>query len=228
MQKIGVVLPAGGKGSRLGGTRKQFRLLGGKPVVFRTVEVFDRHALIDELVIVVPAAFVKETQLQVQGWRLETDVKVVAGGSTRQNSVCNGISALSDEIQLVLVHDAVRPFVTHSQIEDVILAVRKSGGAALAIPLTDTLRRGADGVLEETIPREGLFRMQTPQGFLREWLVDAHRYADENKVQATDEVALVGMIGKKTKIVAGRPDNIKITTSEDWLLAQQYWSLRSS
>ena len=224
--EVAVLVPAAGQGTRLGGgTRKQFRTLGGAVLLVQTLRAFERHPSVDALVVAVPAERVEETTSALRAEGLAKLAAVVAGGATRQASVEAALQAAPPDAGLLLVHDAVRPFVPARCITAVIEAARAKGAAALALSVVDTVRRGADGVFGETVPRAGLYRMQTPQGFRRDWLEAAHASAaaSSGSPAATDDVALVQRLGRPVQIVEGDPRNLKITTSADWALAQQRW-----
>ena len=122
-----------------------------------------------------------------------------------------------------MVHDGVRPFVAASLVSDVIDGLKDKGAAALAIPVADTLRAGEAGTFGETRPRDGLFRMQTPQGCRRDWFLQAHEHARANGIDATDDVDLVQRAGFPVQIINGSSLNIKITTKADWDLACIIW-----
>ncbi|MDT0633103.1 2-C-methyl-D-erythritol 4-phosphate cytidylyltransferase [Rubrivirga sp. S365] len=218
---FGVVLPAGGAGRRMGGdVPKQFRLLGGAPVLVQTLRAFARHPALGAAVVVVPAG-----EEAAAGARLREHgaaAAVVAGGPTRQASVANGVAALPADVNLVLVHDAVRPFVSADVVSRVVAAARAGGAAAAAVPVADTLRQGGAGPLfGETVPRDGLWAMQTPQGARRDWLVRAH--ANAGRSVATDEVGLLQGAGYPVRIVEGDARNLKLTRPSDWALAEALW-----
>ena len=225
---VAVLVPAGGAGTRLGGRRKQFRTLGGQPVLVQTLFAFDKHDGVDHLVVAAPSDELTATTDMLRAAGLSKLTAVVEGGASRQKSVRNALRAVPSPVTITLVHDAVRPFVGSAAITRVIEASRSHGAAALALPVADTLRRGADDVFGETVDRAGLFRMQTPQGFRRSWLEDAHRQAAADDVQATDDVALVQRIGHEVRIVEGHRRNFKITTTGDWQMAQQLWAAWSA
>ena len=218
---VGVVLPAGGAGTRMGGeTPKQFRELGGAPVVVQTLRAFARSGL-GAAVVVVPAGEEAATGdlLATHG----VQASVVAGGPTRQASVAHGVAALPPSVDLVLVHDAVRPFVSQAVISRVVAAAREGGAAAAAVPVADTLRRGGAGPLfGETVPRDGLWAMQTPQAARRDWLSRAA--ANAGRTVATDEVGLLQAAGYPVRIVEGDARNVKLTRPSDWALAQALWA----
>ena len=220
---VAVLVPAAGAGRRLGGESKQFRLLGGKPLLAQTLWAFERHPDVQALVVAVPASEVEAVrgELQAEGFTKLADV--VAGGATRQASVGRALAAVPAATEVVLVHDAVRPFVDEKRLTAVIEAVRERGAAAVAVSVADTLRQGVDGVFGTTMPREGLYRMQTPQGFRRDWLEAAHEKARRDGYSATDEVDLVQRLGHPVQIVPGSACNFKITTPGDWELAQAIW-----
>ena len=221
MQTVGVVLPAGGSGSRMaqaGKPPKQFRDLGGAPVLVQTLRAFARHPDVGAAVVVVPSGEERATADLLAAHDVEADV--VTGGPTRQSSVARGVAALATDV--VLVHDAVRPFVSQTVIASVANAARTHGAAAAAVPVSDTLRGGGTGPLfGETVPREGLWAMQTPQGARRDWLVRAAANAAGHV--ATDEVGLLQHAGHPVWIVEGDARNLKLTRPADWALAQALW-----
>ncbi|MGI9174399.1 MAG: 2-C-methyl-D-erythritol 4-phosphate cytidylyltransferase [Rhodothermales bacterium] len=223
---VAVLFPAAGAGRRMGGPPKQFRLLGGKPLLVQTLLAFERHPDVHALVVAAPASEVEELRegLRAEGLTKLTDV--VAGGATRQESVGAALAAAPATADVVLVHDAVRPFIGEKALTAVIRAVREQGAAAVAVPVADTLRQGADGTFGATVPRQGLYRMQTPQGFRRDWLQAAHEKARRDGYSATDEVDLVQRLGHAVQIVPGSARNFKITKPGDWELAQALWQER--
>lgn len=220
---VGVVVPAGGSGSRMaeaGAPPKQFRRLGDAPVLVQTLRAFHRHPAVDVAVVVVPEGEEAATRALLAEHDAEADV--VAGGPSRQASVANGVQALPASVRTVLVHDAVRPFVSQSVIASVVQAVLAHGAAAAALPVADTLRQGGGGPLfGATVPRDGLWAMQTPQGARRDWLVRAAANAGGHL--ATDEVGLLQHAGHPVWIVEGDARNTKLTRPSDWRLAEALW-----
>ncbi len=220
---VGVVIPAGGAGSRMaepGAPAKQFRLLGGAPVLVQTLRAFARHLEVGPLVVAVPAGEEDATTHLLR--QFEVEAAVVTGGATRQASVAAGVRALSARVEVVLVHDAVRPFVTQAVIASVTDTARRHGAAAAAVPVADTLRQGGTGPLfGETVPREGLWAMQTPQAARRDWLLRAA--ANAAGFVATDEVGLLQHAGYPVRIVEGDARTVKITRPADWRLAEALW-----
>ena len=209
------VIPAGGTGTRMGvGVPKQFLPLGGVPMLLHSLRAFEerQRALTD----VIERYGVKKVQ------------KVVAGGETRQQSVYNGLKETGSDVEIVVVHDAVRPFVTEDLIERSIQAARTGGGAIVAIPMKDAPKQaGPDRQIQRTLDRNELWLAQTPQTFRRDLLLEAYEKAAIERLQATDDAALVERLGHKVGIVVGTWENIKITTPEDLVIAEAILAARS-
>lgn len=221
---VAVLIPAAGQGTRLGGkTRKQFRLLGGEPLLVQTLRAFERHPAVDHLIVAAPAEAVRPLEAELNAHALEKLHAVVPGGTTRQDSVCAALKATPEMVSIILVHDAVRPFISADRITAVIDTVALHGAAALAIPMADTVRQGEHGLFGATVPREYLYRMQTPQGCRRDWFHEAHLFATDHGIQATDDVDLVQRAGYPVHIVPGAAQNVKITTPGDWSQALALW-----
>ncbi|MEM8558727.1 MAG: 2-C-methyl-D-erythritol 4-phosphate cytidylyltransferase [Bacteroidota bacterium] len=225
---VSVIVPAAGAGLRMGGdVRKQFRTLGDAPVLVQTLRAFERHAAIDAITVVVPSEEVKPVSALLDAHVITKLAAVVAGGATRQASVGHGLDALLAQgaraEDYVLVHDGVRPFIGAQAITRVVDAARSHGGAALALAVADTLRRGDDGTFRDTVPRDGLWRMQTPQAFRIALLAEAHAAARRDGFAGTDEVALVQRLGHAVRIVPGSAFNVKLTRPSDWAFAEALW-----
>jgi len=211
---------AAGSGTRFGGdTPKQFVKLAGRPILLRSIEKFDLCGGIDSIVVVVSEASVEQTRSIVEAAEFVKPVEIVVGGATRAGSTANGLSTIKDNDGIVLVHDAARPLVNINDIQRVIDAAKEFGAACLASPVADTIKRVADGEIEETIDRTSLMSAQTPQGFAVEILRRAFASAGDFE-NATDECSLVESVGGKVKIVAATSPNMKITTQEDLRLAE--------
>ena len=224
-KRVGVVIPAAGKGLRLGGERKQFRRLDGKPLLYWTVLLFESHELVDSIVIAAPEQEVELVRELLVSEGITKLSGVVSGGSTRQESVKKALEALSDSVDVAIIHDAVRLFVEKKAISQVIEAIHRDGAAALAVPVTDTLRAAEEHAFGRTVPREGLYRMQTPQGARVEWLYESFRKATQMGWNSTDDVDVLMKAGYSVQVVAGSSLNYKITTLSDWRLAQVVWPL---
>ena len=221
--RVAVLIPAAGSGERMGGPRKQFRELGGTPIIHHTIGVFEAHPLVDTVVVAAPSDAVSDLADELRTAGISKMHRVVAGGETRQDSVGNALAVLPPTVEIVLVHDAVRPFVPADKIAAVVETVRDVGAAALAVPVTDTVREGRSGILGKTLDRSSLFRMQTPQGFRRDWFDEAHRAARAAGYQEPDDVALVQRVGYSVTIVEGSATNFKITSPAEWELARLLW-----
>lgn len=218
------MIPAAGSGTRLGGERKQDRLLGDAPLLVQTLRRFDAHTEVDGLVVAVPVGEGEAFRRQLPVFGFQKPLIVVEGGASRRASVARALTALPDAVGYVLVHDAVRPFVTNELISSVIAATRTHGAAVPAVPVADTVRRADGGVFGETVPRDGLYLVQTPQGFRRDWLERAYTL-DAPDAEITDDAALVQQAGYSVHLVPGEAHNFKITTPGDWALARLLWAM---
>ena len=220
---VGVVLVAAGQGTRLGaGVPKQYLPLGGVPMLLRAVRPFTTHPEVAHTVVVLPAADAASPPPWLAAV-LGGTLTVTAGGAERSDSVAAGLAALPAACTVVLVHDAARPFVEHALITAVAAVARRGEGAVPAIPVGDTLKEVAPdsgGRIVRTVPRAGLYRAQTPQGFPRRVLEQAHAQATHGG-PATDDAQLVEQAGVPVRVVAGSARNFKITTEADLLIAER-------
>jgi 2-C-methyl-D-erythritol 4-phosphate cytidylyltransferase/2-C-methyl-D-erythritol 2,4-cyclodiphosphate synthase len=217
---VGVIIVAGGRGARLGASvPKQLIDLGGRSMLRRSVEAFDAHPDVAELVVVLPAELVDAgpTLLGVTS----RPCVFTAGGDRRQDSVQRGVGALSPDVDLVLIHDAARPFVDGPLIDRVIAGARATGAAVPAVQARDTVKHvtGDRQVVSATIPRAEVWLAQTPQGFQRAVLRDAMAAAGA-AAEATDEAWLVEQAGRPVQVVPGDERNRKVTTPEDLATAR--------
>ena len=219
------IVPAGGSGTRMGGTvPKQFQSLNGKQILHHTIKTLQNYEAISEIILVVPE---KEYETANTDWlgKLEIVKKIVIGGEKRQDSVYNGFCEGSQDSEILLVHDGVRPFLSQKMIADSIDAAREYGAAITAIPVHDTIKRvDTSGLVSQTIDREGLWRVQTPQAFRYSLLLDAFNKAKSENFYGTDEGALIEHLGEPVKIVEGLEQNIKITRPEDLELSKAFIS----
>lgn len=189
----------------------------------RTLDVFEESDAVGHIVVAAPPEDVRSVSDRLQAARLRKLTAVVEGGATRQASVRRALRAVPAPTEIVLVHDAVRPFIRPAHLSTLVDAVRTHGAASLAVPVSDTLRRGKGDRFADTVDRKDLYRMQTPQGFRRAWLEAAHRAAREEGVEATDDVELVQHLGHEVWRVPGSTLNVKITTPTDWTFATAVW-----
>ena len=222
---VGVVVVAAGQGNRMGGdTLKQFLPIAGVPLLLHALRPFLSHPAVARVVVALPAAVVDsppEWLAPLLGERL----RAVAGGLTRMDSVEAGLNSLPPECAIVLVHDGARPFPDSQVIDLIIAEARRGAGAVAAVPVTDTLKEaerrtfGARQRIARTLPRDGLWRAQTPQGFPRFMLEAAYADARALQVDATDCAALVERIGGEVVLIPDAATNLKVTTPGDLILA---------
>ncbi|MEP6730470.1 MAG: 2-C-methyl-D-erythritol 4-phosphate cytidylyltransferase [bacterium] len=223
---VGVIIVAGGSGSRIGGEElKQFRWVAGKPMLLHSVQTFMARADVGMVVCVLPQRYAGDPP----PWLFQCDVDrllVSIGGRTRSESVANGLDDLPDEAQIVLVHDAARPFVDMATVDRVVDTVRSGMSAIAALPVVDTIKSVAEnGLIARTVDREGLWRAQTPQGFPRQLLVDAHRRATVEHISTSDDAALLEMLGIPVKVVRGSERAMKVTEPGDFARVEALYGL---
>ena len=215
---------AAGRGTRLGGkTPKQYQPIGGVPMVLRALRPFTAHPDVARVALVLPAADAAEPPAFLRGV-LGEGLVLVPGGAERTDSVAAGLAALGPECTTILVHDAVRPFVERAVIDAVIAHARAGEGAIAAVRVSDTLKEAAadDATrIGRTVPRDGLWRAQTPQGFPRAVLERAYAHMPAGPAGSTDDAALVERTGVPVRLVPDSPRNLKVTTAEDLALAEQ-------
>lgn len=215
------IIVAAGSGTRFGGaTPKQFLEIGGKPLLIHTIEKFENCPAIDEIILVISIDEIAGFFAILENFNFTKLDKIVAGGKTRAESVFNGLNAIKDkEAEIVAVHDGARPFVSVEEITATVEKAKQTGAACLVALVTDTIKEVADGAIVRTIERTKLRRALTPQAFRFEILQKAFADADLSET-ATDECFLVEKLGQKIAVIEGRSKNIKITTREDWRLAE--------
>ena len=220
--RTSVIIPAAGSGKRMGsGVHKQFLTLRGIPIIVVTLERFQKCSAIHEIVIAVQEAHRRTIESLVSDYHLSKVVKIVEGGERRQDSVANALGQIDPRAEIVLVHDAVRPFVQQSIIREAIEKAEKFSASVVAIRARDTVKaENGKGAFHKTLDRSVLWLAQTPQAFRKELLVKAYAKARRAKVEATDDASLVERLRIHPAIVEGSPDNIKITTPADLDLAE--------
>jgi 2-C-methyl-D-erythritol 4-phosphate cytidylyltransferase len=220
------IVPAGGHGARMGSRRpKQYLRLGQTPILVATLRALARTRSLAGIVVAVPAARVAATRRLLARARVPRILDVVAGGADRQESVWRGLQRVPEDARFVVVHDAVRPFVTADLIERV-RAAAAGGAATCGMPVRDTVKRVTDGAVEATVPRQGLWLTQTPQAFTRDLLWEAHDKARRDGFAGTDDAVLVERLGMPVAMVSGLAQNLKITTPEDLRTARAWASPR--
>jgi len=224
------LVPAAGRGQRMGsGIPKQFLTIGGVPILVHSLRVLEAAASVVEVILAVSEGDREYCLRDIVSPHGFTKVKkVVPGGEHRQDSVRHGLEAITDDTEVVLVHDAVRPFLTADMVEQVIARAAQYGAAVVAIPMRDTVKQaGSDGLIESTVDRNGLWLAQTPQAFRLALLREAHRKALLESVHATDDAQLVERLGHRVAVVEGSGQNIKITRPEDLALGEAILAARS-
>jgi 2-C-methyl-D-erythritol 4-phosphate cytidylyltransferase len=271
MEKTYAVIPAAGRGIRMGGDRpKQFLRVCRKPILLHTLDAVSKARFISEIFVVAPADYLGEVNALLETRRAGRCVNpspgrgtstgmiadmgssschahseavvadrngeaareailagpaitVVAGGAERQDSVYNGLMALPRDCVWVLIHDGVRPFVSAKLLDDTWRAAHETGASIAALPATDTVKRVLEGHVVETVPREEMWLVQTPQVFRKDLLLDAYLEARRQGWSGTDDASFVERLGHRVIVVAGERTNIKVTTRED--LAWASWLL---
>jgi 2-C-methyl-D-erythritol 4-phosphate cytidylyltransferase len=222
--KVGAIITAAGRGKRIGtSVPKQFLKIQGKPLLHHTLTVFSSCKLIDYVVLVMPQADVGAMR---EDWLKKYEIvrEVVVGGEQRQDSVYNGFNSIEKGTDIVVVHDGVRPFTTSKMITATVESAQQHGAAITAIPVSDTLKQALDGFVEQTVSRDRLWRVQTPQAFRYRLLQQAFKKANKDSYYGTDEGSLIEYLGERVKIVSGSELNIKITRKEDLVLAESLFS----
>lgn len=224
MSKVTALIPAAGMGRRMGRTvAKQFLPLGDKPMLAHTLLAFQRSSDIDEIIPILSEEDMEHCLADViEAFHITKVRTLVVGGKERQDSVYNGIAKLEKDASIVLVHDGVRPFVTAEMIKECVDSARKGECVTVGVPLKDTIKQVDDrGMIIKTLERGRLWAIQTPQAFPVRTLRKAHADSFKKKLSGTDDATLVERTGGKVRVIMGSYDNIKITTPEDLILAEE-------
>ena len=217
-----VIIPAAGFGERMGATiGKQFLMLNEKPIIVHTLERFEQCSIVNEIIVATQKdsfSLIEEMRKKYTLTKLRAPVE---GGKRRQDSISNALRAVSRDAEIIIVHDAVRPFVHLREITQSVETAKYYGASIVAVRAKDTMKQATtDGRVEKTLNRSSLWGVQTPQSFQRKILFDAYEFAEKNDISATDDSFLVEQIGVSPIIVEGSYENIKITTPDDLLLAE--------
>lgn len=221
--KTSVIIVAAGKGKRMKKDyNKQYILLDDKPIVAHTIEVFESINLIDEIILVVGKGEVDLVKEKIiDKYNFKKLVKIVEGGSERQDSVYNGLKVVNKDCNIVLVHDGARPFVSRNIIEESINVAKDFGASIVAVKVKDTIKVVDKNMEVDNTPnRDTLWAVQTPQTFKYKLLLKAYENLQNNNIQVTDDAMLIEKLGHRVKIIQGSYENIKITTPEDLILGQ--------
>jgi len=220
---VSAIIVASGKGIRMKGSmRKQYLDLSGRPVLAHSIMTFDSCGLVDEIFLVIPKEDVEYCQNKILSLLdLNNQINLVHGGAERQDSVYNGLQAISKNTDTVVIHDGVRPFIKPEELKECILGSKKFGACILGTPASDTLKSvDKSDIIETTLPRENIWLAQTPQAFQYDLILKAHETARRDRYVGTDDASLVERLGEDVKIINGGRFNIKITKKEDLAVAK--------
>ena len=223
--KVGAIIVAAGSSRRMGAVDKVFALLGGKVILARVIDAFQKCRAIDQIVVIVNKQNLERGRQLVAEARWPKTVEVYPGGRRRQDSVAVGLGCLS-RCDWVVIQDGARPLVTVGLINQGLEAAGVTGAALAAVPVTDTIKlAGADRIIQQTPSRSNLWVAQTPQVFRSDIIVEAYRQV---KGEVTDDASLVEQLGYRVKLYTGSYDNIKVTTPDDLILAEILWQKHGS
>jgi 2-C-methyl-D-erythritol 4-phosphate cytidylyltransferase len=222
MPKVAVILPAAGQSSRFGGMEKKpFVLLHNRAVWVRTAELFWNRPDVTRVYLVIAPEDREDFRSRFGGVVAFANAEVVDGGAERFDSVANALARIPEDVDLVAVHDAVRPLTPPAVIDAVFASAASVGAAIAAVPLSDTLKQVNPSLrITGTPPRDGLWQAQTPQVFRRDWLVEAYASRANIPAPITDDAQLIEALGKPVAVVMGSPQNFKLTTKADFTLAE--------
>ena len=222
MRTLAIIL-AGGAGKRMGtATNKQFLLIDKKPIIVHTLQIFEDCRSIDGIYLVVNQKDLPLIQEEIlETYRFNKLMKLVIGGKLRQDSVRNGLEAIENPCDIVIIHDGARPLVSPSFIEKGISLMDVFDAVIPALPVKDTVKSvSKEGFVSKTLVRDTLWNIQTPQTFKFELILKAYRDGMAKKLHGYDDATFVEHLGKKIKVIEGSPYNIKITTPEDLVVAR--------
>jgi 2-C-methyl-D-erythritol 4-phosphate cytidylyltransferase len=221
--KVGLIIVASGQGERLGTLQcKQFLRVYGKPLVFYTIERCIALFSFEKIVLVVLESYLGLCKEGLTKYGLDQDrVVLTIGGARRQDSVYQGLKVIKEDIDIILIHDGVRPFLTKEVLESVVLGAHKWGACICAIPVVDTIKEvDTEGKVVRTLPRSRLWQVQTPQGFRQDLIVSCYEKAAQDGFYANDDAELVERYGGCVKVVEGDRENLKITYPIDLKIAR--------
>jgi len=230
MMKANAVIVSAGKGLRfMEGRKKQFHLLAEKPILAHTLDPFETCPLIQAILLIVGQEDMNYCLKEIiEKYKYRKIAQIIPGGKRRQESVKNGIDALPRGEDIVVIHDGVRPFVTREMIEESIQSAIRLQAVVFGMPVKDTIKMAhADGTVLETLDRESLWQIQTPQTFQVNLIKEAYHRATEDGFIGTDDASLVERLGTKVHILPGSYTNIKITTPEDLMLANLFLKMKT-
>ena len=230
MMKAEAVIVSAGKGNRfMEGRKKQFHLLGEKPILAHTLDKFETCPLIHSILLVAGQEDMDYCLKEIiEKYNYQKISQIIPGGKRRQDSVKNGIDSLSKNVDVVVIHDGVRPFVTREMVEESIRSAIRFQAVVFGMPVRDTIKMAnPDGTILKTLDRESLWQIQTPQTFQVNLIKEAYSQATEDGFIGTDDASLVERLGVKVHILLGSYTNIKITTPEDLILAHLFLKMKT-
>jgi len=220
-EDVAVILLAGGSGKRMGADRpKQFLELQGKPVLQHSLELLTKVKQLSALVLVIAEEF-RDMDFVAAAAAADPRVRFADPGAERQDSVSNGLAAVPDACSLVAVHDAARPLVSLDAVHECLGDAAEHGAAVLAVPMKATVKEGADGFVKRTLDRSTLWEIQTPQVIRPQLLRDGFKKVAADNLEVTDDVSIVEQLGAPVKLTLGEYTNLKLTTPEDMVIADQ-------
>jgi len=222
-RKVVAIITAAGSGLRIKGpVKKQFRELSGKPVIAWSLDVFEKSKIVNEVILTVPRG--KESYVRnniIKKYNYKKIGKIISGGLHRQDSVFNALKQVNGDCSVVVIHDGVRPFVTEKMIHDSVMAAEEHGASIVAVPLIDTIKKvDSRGFVLTTISRENVWKTQTPQAFRYDLVMRAHTKFFRDKFRVTDDAVMIESIQEAVKVVMGSYRNIKLTSAEDFAIAE--------
>lgn len=222
-----VIIVAAGSGNRMNAPiGKQFIEISGKEIIARTIDVFYNNKNINEIVLAIKQSD-EEFVAKIIKRNNYKGIKLVYGGKERQDSIYNCLKYISQDSEIILIHDGVRPFVTDETIEKAIKMAKEKEAVCIGVPIKDTIKVVRKGIITDTPDRDLLWSAQTPQAFKRDLIIKAHEYAKITNFRGTDDAMLVENIGKQVHMIQGKYDNVKITVPEDILVAKSILEKRS-
>ena len=234
MSKTAAIILAGGSGKRMGmSVKKQYILLDGREVLAHTLDVFERCNSINEIIIVVSSDEIEKVNREIiDNYKYSKNIKVVAGGEKRQDSVYEGLKVISNEIEYVAIHDGARPFIEANLIEKTIDMVKEKEAVVLGVPVKDTIKEVETNeginIVSNTPDRSKLWAIQTPQVFKKQLILSAYEYIKKENMVVTDDSMVAEAYGIKVYIVQGDYKNIKITTKEDLVMGQAIINMKKT
>lgn len=224
MAKVTAIIPAAGQGKRMAaGQNKQYLDLDSQPIIIHTLRIFQNHPMINQIILVVGEDEIEFCKKEIKDkYKIDKIYDIISGGSERQYSVRNGLNILDKDTNIVIIHDGARPLITEEILTETIFKATEAGAVTVAVPVKDTIKVvDGKGFVVATPDRNTLWQIQTPQGFRKDIILSAHEFAENEDYLGTDDASLVERIGRSVKVVYGSYENIKITTPEDLMLANE-------